>query len=155
MLPILCLCDFPDKNSGVGCCFLLQGIFPTQGSNPCLPASPALAGRLFTTKPPGKLGSLNGVEKPLAALLRWRSSKEFGLRWGTQSFFVMLGKTLSLSVPQFPHLNKGWGESVLPPRGSVRLWQLVRDGLPMGLGWRPQCFLVPASSSAGGISRRN
>ena len=54
MLPILCLCDFPDKNSGVGCCFLLQGIFPTQGSNPCLPASPALAGRLFTTKPPGK-----------------------------------------------------------------------------------------------------
>lgn len=80
---------------------------------------------------------------------------EFGLRWGTQSFFVMLGKTLSLSVPQFPHLNKGWGESVLPPRGSVRLWQLVRDGLPMGLGWRPQCFLVPASSSAGGISRRN
>ena len=36
MLPILCLCDFPDKNSGVGYCFLLQGIFPTQGSNPCL-----------------------------------------------------------------------------------------------------------------------
>ena len=26
--------DFPGKNTGVGCCFLLQGIFPTQGSNP-------------------------------------------------------------------------------------------------------------------------
>ena len=25
--------DFPGKNTGVGCCFLLQGIFPTQGSN--------------------------------------------------------------------------------------------------------------------------
>ena len=24
--------DFPDKNTGVGCHFLLQGIFPTQGS---------------------------------------------------------------------------------------------------------------------------
>ena len=28
--------DFPGKNTGVGCYFLLQGIFPTQGSNPCL-----------------------------------------------------------------------------------------------------------------------
>ena len=27
---------FPSKNTGMGCCFLLQGIFPTQGSNPCL-----------------------------------------------------------------------------------------------------------------------
>ena len=26
---------FPDKNTGVGCHFLLQGIFPTQGFNPC------------------------------------------------------------------------------------------------------------------------
>ena len=26
--------DFPSKNSGVGCHVLLQGIFPTQGSNP-------------------------------------------------------------------------------------------------------------------------
>ena len=29
--------DFPGKNTGVGCHFLLQGIFPTQGSNPGLP----------------------------------------------------------------------------------------------------------------------
>ena len=28
--------DSPDKNTGVGCHFLLQGIFPTQGSNPGL-----------------------------------------------------------------------------------------------------------------------
>ena len=28
--------DFPGKNTGVGCHFLLQGIFPTQGSNPHL-----------------------------------------------------------------------------------------------------------------------
>ena len=30
------LCDSPGKNTGVGCHALLQGIFPTQGSNPCL-----------------------------------------------------------------------------------------------------------------------
>ena len=29
--------DFPGKNTGVGCHFLLQGIFLTQGSNPGLP----------------------------------------------------------------------------------------------------------------------
>ena len=28
--------DSPSKNTGVGCHFLLQGIFPTQGSNPSL-----------------------------------------------------------------------------------------------------------------------
>ena len=28
--------DSPGKNTGVGCYALLQGIFPTQGSNPCL-----------------------------------------------------------------------------------------------------------------------
>ena len=31
-----CPWDFPSKNTGVGCHFLLQGIFPTQGSNPDL-----------------------------------------------------------------------------------------------------------------------
>ena len=33
---LLCPWDFPGKNTGVGCHFLLQGIFPTQGSNPHL-----------------------------------------------------------------------------------------------------------------------
>ena len=30
---LLCPCNFPEKNTGVGCHFLLQGIFKTQGSN--------------------------------------------------------------------------------------------------------------------------
>ena len=30
---LLCLWKFPGKNTGVGCHFLLQGIFPTQGLN--------------------------------------------------------------------------------------------------------------------------
>ena len=38
LLPIRLLCrwDSPGKNIGVGCHFLLQGIFPTQGYNPCI-----------------------------------------------------------------------------------------------------------------------
>ena len=42
----LCLWDFPSKNTGVDCCFLLQGIFLTQGANLrsglMFPVSPAL-----------------------------------------------------------------------------------------------------------------
>ena len=30
---LLCPWDFPGKNTGVDCHFILQGIFPTQGSN--------------------------------------------------------------------------------------------------------------------------
>ena len=33
---LLCQWDFPGKNTGVGCHFLLQGIFSTQGLNACL-----------------------------------------------------------------------------------------------------------------------
>ena len=41
--------DFPGKITGVGCHFLLQGIFSTQGSNACLLNTPILAGGFFTT----------------------------------------------------------------------------------------------------------
>ena len=34
---LLCPWDSPGKSTGMGCHFLLQGIFPTQGSNPGLP----------------------------------------------------------------------------------------------------------------------
>ena len=49
LLPARLLCpkDFPGKNTGVGCHFLIQGTFLTQRSNPHL-SSPALAGRFFT-----------------------------------------------------------------------------------------------------------
>ena len=47
---LLCPWDSPGKNTGVGCHFLFQGIFPTQGS----PVSLALAGGFFATEPPGK-----------------------------------------------------------------------------------------------------
>ena len=39
---LLCPWDSPGKNTGVGCHVPLQGIFLTQGLNPCLSAAPAL-----------------------------------------------------------------------------------------------------------------
>ena len=44
-------CDFPGKSAGVDCHFLLQGIFPTQESNPGLPHCKQT---LLLSEPPGK-----------------------------------------------------------------------------------------------------
>ena len=41
--------DSLDKNTGVGCPALLQGIFPDPGIKPASLMSPVLAGRFFTT----------------------------------------------------------------------------------------------------------
>ena len=50
-LQVLLSTGFPRKDTGVGCHLLLQGNFP----NPEIkPTSPALAGKFFTTEPPGK-----------------------------------------------------------------------------------------------------
>ena len=51
----LCPWDFLGKNTGMACHFLLQEDLLMQGLNlGILPASPALAGRIFTTEPLGK-----------------------------------------------------------------------------------------------------
>ena len=52
---LLCLWDFPDKNTGVHFHFLLQGILLTQGLNPGLHCkqSPAWQVDSLTTEPPG------------------------------------------------------------------------------------------------------
>ena len=51
--------DFPSKKTGVGCHFLLWGIFPTQGSNPALlhcRQAPALQADSLPNEPPGFSG---------------------------------------------------------------------------------------------------
>ena len=52
---LLCPWDFPSKNTGGDCHFLLQGIFQAPGIEPAYPDSPALAGGFFTTEPQGNL----------------------------------------------------------------------------------------------------
>ena len=51
--------DSPGKNTGVGCHALLQGIFPTQGSNP---GSLALQADSLLSEPPGIYHNKN-IEK--------------------------------------------------------------------------------------------
>ena len=68
---LLCPWDSPGKNAGVGCHFLLQGIFPTQGSNLCLlcllhwqvgslPLAPP--GKPFLVKAVGLFWEISGPE---------------------------------------------------------------------------------------------
>ena len=61
----LCPWNFSGKDIGVGCHFRLLGIFPTQGSTPSSPGSPALAGEFFITEPLGKKADTNlgGTER--------------------------------------------------------------------------------------------
>ena len=56
---LLCPWDFPGKDTGMGCHFFLQGIFPSQGSIPCLLVSclSCTASGFITTEP---LGSARG-----------------------------------------------------------------------------------------------
>ena len=64
---LLCPWDSPGKNIGVGYYFLLQGIFPTQGSNPCLlHLLPWQAGSL-PLAPPGKPKDLPAAAAAAAA----------------------------------------------------------------------------------------
>ena len=51
---LLCPWDFPVKNTGVGCHFLLQGDLSNPGIKHASLVSPALAGGFFTAVLPGK-----------------------------------------------------------------------------------------------------
>ena len=51
---LLCPQDFPGKSPGVGCQALLQRIFPTQGSNPCLSCFLYWQAVSLPLVPPGK-----------------------------------------------------------------------------------------------------
>ena len=50
--------DFPGKNIGMGCHFLLQGIFPVQG---CNLGSPAFQADSLLSEPPGKPRSASNI----------------------------------------------------------------------------------------------
>ena len=50
---LLCPWNFPGRNTGLGCHFLLQGIFLTQGVNPHLLQVSCIAGKFFTANPLG------------------------------------------------------------------------------------------------------
>ena len=57
---LLCPWDSPGKHTGVGCYFLLQRNLPDSGIET---VPPALAGRFYTTEPPGKLIEIHSMNQ--------------------------------------------------------------------------------------------
>ena len=100
----LCPWDSPGKNTGVGCHFLLQGIFPIQGSNSCLLMSSALWGGFLTTRANWKAAKRRS---------RWETPifrrKEVVLYTLTSTFFFFqlgyLGKTFHIYRAVFSSAN--------------------------------------------------
>ena len=101
---LLCPWDFPGKNTGVGCYFLLQEIFPSQESNPLLLHSRQV------------LYHLNHEGRPSKG----------------QELHSMVALLVTLEVLAFPHVCQrggrwegcsGLGTHVRPWRIHVNVWQ--------------------------------
>ena len=98
---LLGLWDSPGKNTGVGCHDLLQGIFLTQGSNPCLfcllhwwasslplapPGKPQRAVYLYTESDTDTIMMLDATGAVVKALLSAGARKQDHIHWGRASF---------------------------------------------------------------------
>ena len=122
---ILCPWDSPGKNTGVGCHFLLQGIFLTQESNLCL-LSPALAGRFFTTALPGKPQvCIKQLTNRIHGENRGESQGKLGVKSSS---------------------GGGWGRK-FKGRGSLELTGLsIFSGLPLFISFNSVLFPCPQPS---------
>jgi len=117
--------DFPGKNTGVGCHFLIQGIFLTQGSNPhllCL--LPWQADSL----PPRKLATNNSlflafkVNLPLGLFSPSLISASRGS--GSKSGLVLshfLDCSVSLNSTD-PLQTEGWTMAEFPGAAGFAMW---------------------------------
>ena len=103
---LLCPWDFPGKNTGLGCHFLLQGIFPIQGLNPCLLCllywqADSLLLSLYQ-KPRGKprLTHINGLLSP-----RWwwlgKRLNHMGTEWFVGFWWVFFQPQLKINAYEF------------------------------------------------------
>ena len=93
----ICPWNFPGKNTEVGYHFLLQWLFPTRGSEPRSLASPALAGRFFTTMPPGKPRVAIWRKSLLWAMyMEWQKEQQKPTPWGGDALEPTKARALSL-----------------------------------------------------------
>ena len=87
-LLLLCPWDFPGKNTGVGCHFLLQGTFLTQGSNL------HLLNWQVSSLPLSQLGSIYGGSREKWELWVWNSE----IWAGDEDLWAILPENMVLSV---------------------------------------------------------
>ena len=86
---LLCPWDFPGKNTGVGCHFLLHGIFSTQGSNSGLLHCRQILYHLsYMGSPKASLKGNPGSPKMFSGHFRWEPEKKSADQ-GIQQFHVL------------------------------------------------------------------
>ena len=120
--------DSPGKNTGVGCHALLQGIFPTQGSNPGLLHCRWL---LYQLSHPGRPWILEWVVCPFSRGSSWPRNRtgipciagRFFTNWATREapFPVWSILKLKLVLP----LAQLWGSYIHSPNALGTPWNLI------------------------------
>ena len=139
---LLCPWDSPGKNTGMGCHALLQGIFPTQGSNPHL-LCPLHWQAGSSLAPPGKPSvSRNGGDfisclspQPCQALALFQN----GLSLGTSCIFHQISHITSKYVSQ--SLAVLFSREALIPEAEDHLYFLIISFLV-----KPSCLSSLACS---------
>ena len=112
--------DSPGKNTGVDCHALLQGIFPTQGSNPGLPAMQETCVR--------SLGWEDPLEEGMAthsSILAWRIPMDRGAWWAT--VHGVTESRTQVSTHTYIHRPNHMAYSIFPHQGlnpdhQVKAW---------------------------------
>ena len=81
LLPVRLLCpwDCPGKNTGVGCHFFLQGIYPTQELNRCLLSLLHRQVGSLPLVPPGNLPANAGDVRDMGFTTGWEDALEKGM----------------------------------------------------------------------------
>ena len=105
-----CPWDFPDKNTGVSCHSLLQGLFPTWGLNPCLSAFQVDS---LPTEPPGKPVALYASVQISCSVMS-DSLRPHGLQHARLSYPSSTPRAYSNSCPSSRWCHPTISSSVIP-----------------------------------------
>ena len=134
--------DFLGKSSAVGCHFLLQVIFPTQGSNPCLPHCTQM---LYHLSHQGRPSFIRGPKKKKKSTSRIDNTKwnlglyQAGKTSGT-GFFSLKSSFI------FTWNDFTWNQ--LPFLGRYKVTStLSEDRLPPQTTWTGLCDVSPKSTT--------
>ena len=156
---LLCPWNFPGKNTRAGCHFLLQGIFPTQELNRSSRVSPALAGRFFTTVPPGKpnqsVSSVQSLSRVQLFAIPWTVARQASLsiissqsllklmsiEWVMPSNRFIPCRPLLFLPSVFPNIRVFPNESVL----CIRCLSCCEVNTSQSIGASASAFILPVN----------
>ena len=119
--------DSPGKNTGVGFHAILQGIFPTQGSNPCLPYCKQILYHLSHQGSPVEYYSANKKNKFESVEMRWMNLVSIIQQWISHKK-ISHTNTCVWDLGKWYWWSCLWGKNKdCENRGERRAWDEVRE----------------------------